>query len=167
MEFKKIFKKNKRKYFLAIFFACTILALSALYFFDDYRNIFEEIINPKEKISPVKINDNPKLSRILTDVNDMTLYAYARDANSQSSCYGDCLKNWEPLIVNKQLANKESSKGYLGQVPREDGQKQITYNGMPLYRFKGDKKPGDAFGQSAQGLWFVVSFDQITSKSKK
>jgi predicted lipoprotein with Yx(FWY)xxD motif len=167
MEIKKIFKKMKRKKFLSILFAVIILALSAFFYFNNYLNIFEDIINPKEKVSPVKMSNNPKLSKILTDINDMTLYAYAKDANSKSSCYGDCLKNWEPLIVNKRLASTEAYNGYLGQITREDGQKQITYNGMPLYRFKGDKKPGDALGQSAQGLWFVVSFDQITSKSKK
>ena len=38
-----------------------------------------------------------------------------------------------------------------------DGTIQVTYNGLPLYRFQGDKQPGDTNGQGVGGLWSVVT----------
>ena len=37
--------------------------------------------------------------------------------------------------------------GTLGTITRADtGALQVTYNGLPLYFFKSDSKPGDAKG---------------------
>jgi predicted lipoprotein with Yx(FWY)xxD motif len=44
----------------------------------------------------------------------------------------------------------------LGTVARSDGTLQVTYKGMPLYRYTGDTKTGDANGQGVGGIWFVV-----------
>jgi hypothetical protein len=45
----------------------------------------------------------------------------------------------------------------LGTVARSDGTLQVTYKGMPLYRYSGDTKAGDANGQGFAGIWFVVT----------
>jgi hypothetical protein len=48
----------------------------------------------------------------------------------------------------------------LGTTPRSDGDRQVTYNGHPLYTYVGDKNPGDTKGQGVNafgGGWFVVS----------
>jgi predicted lipoprotein with Yx(FWY)xxD motif len=36
--------------------------------------------------------------------------------------------------------------GNLGTITRTDGSLQVTYNGLPLYFFSGDKAAGDANG---------------------
>ena len=36
--------------------------------------------------------------------------------------------------------------GKFGTITRDDGTVQVTYNGLPLYFFSGDKKVGDANG---------------------
>jgi predicted lipoprotein with Yx(FWY)xxD motif len=46
--------------------------------------------------------------------------------------------------------------GTISTISRADGITQITYNGVPLYFWKGDSKPGDKTGQNYNGLWFVV-----------
>ena len=43
----------------------------------------------------------------------------------------------------------------VGTVVREDGAKQITLGGWPLYRYIGDPKPGAWKGQMVSGTWFV------------
>ena len=34
---------------------------------------------------------------------------------------------------------------------------QVTYNGLALYRYAPDTKAGDAKGQGAGGLWYVMN----------
>ena len=36
--------------------------------------------------------------------------------------------------------------GTLATITRDDGSLQVTYNGLPLYFFQGDKAPGDLNG---------------------
>ena len=43
---------------------------------------------------------------------------------------------------------------------RSNGRQQVTYNGHPVYRFKGDSSPGDDKGQGVNafgGLWYALS----------
>ena len=42
---------------------------------------------------------------------------------------------------------------------RKDGTKQLTIGGWPVYRYIGDKKPGQWKGQNVGGKWFVVKPD--------
>ena len=42
-------------------------------------------------------------------------------------------------------------------MKRPDGTTQVTYAGFPLYRYSGDKKPGDVKGQGFQGVWHAVT----------
>ena len=46
--------------------------------------------------------------------------------------------------------------GELGTITRTNGAKQVTYNGLPLYRFASDAKPGDTNGQGVAHIWFVA-----------
>jgi predicted lipoprotein with Yx(FWY)xxD motif len=47
--------------------------------------------------------------------------------------------------------------GDFGTITREDGKKQTTYKGMPLYYFAGDKKAGDVTGQGMGKVWYVAN----------
>ena len=40
-------------------------------------------------------------------------------------------------------------------MTRDDGSKQWAFQGMPLYRIRGDSKPGDATGDNQGGVWHV------------
>ncbi|EMH3118748.1 hypothetical protein V6H04_003832, partial [Burkholderia multivorans] len=39
---------------------------------------------------------------------------------------------------------------------RDDGKMQWAYNGRPLYRWKMDRKAGDAGGDGVGGVWHVA-----------
>jgi hypothetical protein len=48
----------------------------------------------------------------------------------------------------------------IGTTKRSDGKPQVTYNGHPLYTFKGDSSAGATSGQGINafgGLWYAVS----------
>ena len=41
-------------------------------------------------------------------------------------------------------------------ITREDGSKQLTYKGWPLYLYSGDTKPFEAFAKFAEGADLVI-----------
>ncbi len=105
----------------------------------------------------VNMANDPKLGAFLVDAKGMTLYIYKKDAASTSNCTGQCLANWPALIANGSLTAGSGVTGKLDSFTRADnGAKQVTYDGQPLYYFMGDKKPGDATGQGKGGVWFVA-----------
>jgi len=105
----------------------------------------------------VQIAKDAKLGEILTDTRGMTLYRFANDAAGTSSCYDQCAQNWPPLLVTAgKPIGPAGLAGQLGVTTRKDGSKQATYNGVPLYHFAKDQKPGDTTGQNVGNVWFVV-----------
>jgi predicted lipoprotein with Yx(FWY)xxD motif len=101
------------------------------------------------------------LGQILVDSKGRTLYLWKKDTGKKSKCSGDCAVDWPPLRVSgKPTAGRGAHRSLLGTTQRSDGSRQVTYNGHPLYRFAGDRKPGDTNGQGLDGfgaLWWVVS----------
>jgi predicted lipoprotein with Yx(FWY)xxD motif len=88
---------------------------------------------------------------VVATANKMTVYTFAKDvANSgTSACTGGCLKTWPALTVpaGSTPAGDSGITGTLGTITRaDDGTSQVTYNGLPLYFFSGDKAAGDANG---------------------
>jgi predicted lipoprotein with Yx(FWY)xxD motif len=98
------------------------------------------------------------LGNYLTDGSGKSLYLYTPDTSSTSTCYAQCIKYWLALMTTgapKPGAGADASK--LGTSPRKDGTTQVTYNGHPLYYFKGDKAAGDTSGQGNSGTWYLVT----------
>lgn len=97
-------------------------------------------------------------SSFLVDANGMTLYLFAKDSAGTSNCSGGCATNWPPLTVTGQpVAGAGVDASLLGTLTRADGSTQVTYNGHPLYHYKGDYAPGDENGRGVGGVWYVVS----------
>ena len=105
----------------------------------------------------VMVATNPTLGKILVDAQGMTLYVFGADAPGTSNCTTACLQNWPALTVTSGNPVAGSGvTGKLGVITRSDGVRQVTLNGMPLYTFVGDTKPGDANGQGVNafgGVW--------------
>ncbi len=100
----------------------------------------------------------PTLGEILTDAKGMTLYMFKKDKPGESVCVDACAKNWPPLTTQAGMQPMAGPgvSGKLGQIERKDGGYQVTYEGMPLYYFAKDTKPGDVNGQNVNNVWFVV-----------
>ncbi|HEV3132390.1 MAG TPA: hypothetical protein VGY51_10545 [Acidimicrobiales bacterium] len=97
---------------------------------------------------------------VLTNSAGMTLYRLTADGTGAPTCTGACASLWPPLTVPSGTAHVVGAAGLsasnLGTVARSDGTLQVTYKGMPLYRYSGDTKTGDANGQGFAGIWFVI-----------
>lgn len=89
----------------------------------------------------------------------LTLYTFANDTEGKSTCTGDCATTWPPLLVEEgEPTASMDVPGSLGVYERmEDGGRQLTYNGMPLYYFSGDSAPGDTTGEGLGDVWFVAA----------
>jgi len=94
------------------------------------------------------------LGPVLTGPNGLTLYTHAGDTATSSTCTGGCATAWPPLTVAAGASATAGTgvTGTLGTLTRPDGTTQVTYNGMPLYGWKSDTKPGDVTGQGVNGF---------------
>jgi predicted lipoprotein with Yx(FWY)xxD motif len=114
---------------------------------------------------------NTDLGKILVDSKGRTLYLFAKDTGSKSTCSGGCATAWPPLRASgKPTAGGGAKASLLGTTPRSDGQPQVTYDGHPLYGYQGDSKAGDTNGQGIDGFgapWYVLSTtgNEITTAS--
>ncbi len=106
-------------------------------------------------------SDAPTLTRstaagaILTTPAGMTLYTFDKDMSGNSACSGSCAQNWPPFMAGADA--RESGDFTLHM--RSQG-RQWGYEGKPLYRFVGDRAPGDINGNGLKGLWHVVPADE-------
>jgi predicted lipoprotein with Yx(FWY)xxD motif len=104
------------------------------------------------------------LGDILVDGKGMTLYMFTADADGKSACSGDCLVNWPVLAGEGATPGAGLAAADFGSITRDDGSKQVTFNGMPLYYFAGDKAAGDVAGQGLGDKWYVLKADGTVVK---
>jgi predicted lipoprotein with Yx(FWY)xxD motif len=87
---------------------------------------------------------------IVAGSNSMTVYTFAKDTkdSGKSACSGGCATTWPPLTVAAGATPTADTgvSGKIGTITRDDGTLQVTYNGLPLYFFSGDKAVGDSNG---------------------
>jgi predicted lipoprotein with Yx(FWY)xxD motif len=113
-----------------------------------------------DKLTAVTVK---RMGSTVQDENGWVLYRFDADVakpESKSTCNGDCAKIWPPALTN---TGKPTLKGVdpkvVGTVTRDDGSKQLTIKGWPVYRYIGDKTPGTWKGQNVGGKWFVIKPD--------
>ena len=94
---------------------------------------------------------------VLVDAQGFTLYWYAPDTATSSTCTGSCATAWPPLIGTPTFASGVSLAGKLGTIKRPDGSIQATFDGHPLYLFKADTSAGAAKGNKVGGIWWIMT----------
>ena len=109
----------------------------------------------------ISTTKNANLGTILVSGN--TLYTLKA---SKTACTAQCLKVWPAVMLPKGVTKATAGKGVnaaaLGTVKR-GGALQVTYSGKALYRFSGDKAPGQVNGNLTDtwGKWSAL----VTAKS--
>jgi predicted lipoprotein with Yx(FWY)xxD motif len=104
-----------------------------------------------------------KLGKILVDSKGLTLYLFAADTGTSSTCSGACAAAWPPLTTKgKPTAGTGVKASLLGTTKRSDGTLEVTYAGHPLYYYAGDTAAGQTTGQALPQFgapWYVVGTD--------
>ena len=86
------------------------------------------------------------MGQVLVDARGMTLYERIGNADQDDHrCPGaNCLSDWVSVAA-PEIAN---SVGEFTVLTRVDGTTQWAFRGNGLYRYKGDREAGDAYGVS-------------------
>jgi predicted lipoprotein with Yx(FWY)xxD motif len=104
---------------------------------------------------------NSSLGSILVNSTGHTLYLFKADSSTMSACTGACASAWPPLLANgTPTTGTGLTASKLGTITRSGGNRQVTYNGHPLYLFIKDTKPGQTTGQGVTAFgaaWFALT----------
>lgn len=107
----------------------------------------------------VSTGEVPGLGMVLVDSEGLTVYEFAKDKGSTSSCYGACEQGWPPVIAEGKPSGEGAMASQLGTTKRKDGSMQVTFEGRPLYTYAGDSEPGEANGNESTafgGKWSAM-----------
>ena len=99
---------------------------------------------------PATMNDG-----ILVNAKGITLYVFDRDiaGSGKSVCNDDCAIKWPSMTP----AATDKASGDFAIITRDDGKKQWSYKGKPLYTWPEDQEPGDKYGDNYDKVWRVVT----------
>ena len=100
----------------------------------------------------------PTLGSVVTDDQGWVLYRFDQDSASPSAvtCIGECATTWPPVLTDGAPGLVGVAADLVGSVVRPDSLRQVTLAGWPLYRYAGDRKPGQWRGQGKSKAWFAV-----------
>lgn len=107
----------------------------------------------------LKIKTKDGIGSYLTDDKGMALYMFKKDSSNKSVCgaANDCIKKWPVFFADKLDPKSGIDAAGVGTITRDDGLKQTTYKGQPLYYFFKDKDDEDVYGQGVNNVWYVVA----------
>jgi len=113
-----------------------------------------------QKGSVVLVVQHSAIGYVLAEANGQVVYTYDKDTKGGTpACTGSCAAIWLPLTGNPLLSPASKGLGTVGTVSDANGAKQVTYNGKPLYIYKGAKVlsvKGDGVG----GVWHVIKLSK-------
>jgi len=112
----------------------------------------------------IKIQEKVGIGKYLTDTEGKSLYWFKKDSLGKSACSGPCLEKWPIYYREKVAAPKGIKADDFGTLTREDGKKQTTFRGYPLYYWTNDKKAGETTGQGVNNVWYVINPDNFPQK---
>lgn len=96
------------------------------------------------------------LGNYLVDGAGRTLYVFMNDEPGSSACNDSCAELW-PAFSPNTIDADDLDTDLFTFIDRQDGTKQLAYDGRPLYYFASDNAPGQLNGQGSGGVWFIVS----------
>jgi len=104
----------------------------------------------------IMVIEHTNLGFVLAEANGQVVYYYSKDKKGGTpACTGSCATAWPPVTGTPQAGPADHFPGTFGVVKGAGGVEQITYNGMPLYSFKG-AKPYTTAGNGVGGVWHVI-----------
>lgn len=91
---------------------------------------------------------------VLVDARGMTVYTFDKDTTNsgKSACNGPCAVMWPPVAADASAR----PAGPFAIVTREDGSRQWSYYGKPIYTYQADRTPGERAGDNFKDAWHII-----------
>jgi predicted lipoprotein with Yx(FWY)xxD motif len=104
----------------------------------------------------VMVVQRSNLGWVLAEANGTVVYTYGNDSKGGSpTCTGSCSSLWPAVTGVPKAGPADTLPGPLGTVSMPNGAKQVTYNGLPLYTYKGAGALSTK-GNGIGGKWHVI-----------
>ncbi|CAM4248888.1 SCO0930 family lipoprotein [Nocardiopsis rhodophaea] len=107
----------------------------------------------------LKVKDDAELGQVVVDAKGFTLYRFDKDTADPptSNCDAECEQKWPPVWASDEITIEGGDNSKTGTVEWENGQKQVTLGGWPLYYYAGDTAPEQTNGEAMGDVWWAVS----------
>ena len=92
--------------------------------------------SPTQKPKPglVVIAADSAYGPMLYDATGQPIYLFTAEGGGRPACYDACAADWPPVLTRGEpRARGDVRDPLLGVTRREDGSRQVTYAGHPLY----------------------------------
>jgi predicted lipoprotein with Yx(FWY)xxD motif len=100
------------------------------------------------------------LGWVMAKADDVVVYTFAKDTKGGApQCTGSCASVWAPVTGMPKAGPADTFPGTFGLVTGAGGQKQITYDGYPLYVYVGAPALSTK-GDGIDGVWHVVKLSE-------
>jgi predicted lipoprotein with Yx(FWY)xxD motif len=109
-----------------------------------------EVANKIREVNLRQVRFEGQQKVVLTDAKGMSVYTFDLDSPGKSVCKGACLTAWPTVSV----AADAQIVAPFGTITGNDGKRQLTLKGLPLYYYFKDKAPGDVTGHYPE--WQLV-----------
>ena len=85
---------------------------------------------------------------VLVDSDGAALYTADQESDGRVRCTDDCADDWIPLTLSgdREPTGSDEVPGELGVTERPGGERQVSYDGKPLYSFADDGMAGVVTG---------------------
>jgi predicted lipoprotein with Yx(FWY)xxD motif len=105
----------------------------------------------------VMVETKADVGNYLVDARGMALYYFTKDSVGKSNATSAIIQTWPVFNPPNFIVTSSANVTDFGTITRDDGTKQATFKGWPLYHYAPDQKSGDTLGQGLNGFWFVVN----------
>ncbi len=116
----------------------------------------------KSEVARIHVVSESPYGSYLVDHGGRPLYIFTSDTEHGSTCYGSCARAWPPVTTEDMpvTAARAVDGGRLGTFKRQNGARQVTYAGHPLYYYARDERGATPMGQDIRsfgGEWYLLS----------
>lgn len=120
------------------------------------------------EVQRIKTLEMKELGRYLADQTGEPLYVFSRDQQGKdgktpkSECFDTCARTWPPISGTPKV-DAGVDGALLTSFERKDGQRQLAYNGWPIYYYSVDIGGGSIPSGQAKisdgGTWYLIRPD--------
>ncbi len=127
---------------------------------DDYgSDPVDPVDPPVAEENAVRLRTDATFGSILMNSEGFTLYFFSPDSKDVSNCNGNCADAWPAFFAENLTLDGGLNASDFGEITRDDGSKQTTYKGWPLYLFSNDTSAGQINGDGSGNVWYVAKPD--------